>query len=91
MQRIQAEGGVLVMLANEESSDSLLETVKFFAAEDSGKTPVRQRQQPVSRTVGVGSQILAKLGVRKMRLLSAPKKYHALSGFGLEVVEYVSQ
>ncbi|MGY0646406.1 MAG: hypothetical protein ACW7DN_17705, partial [Paraglaciecola chathamensis] len=25
----------------------------------------------------------------KMRLLSRPKKYHALSGYGLEVVEYV--
>ncbi|MGY0642817.1 MAG: hypothetical protein ACW7DM_18780, partial [Paraglaciecola chathamensis] len=24
-----------------------------------------------------------------MRLLSRPKKYHALSGYGLEVVEYV--
>jgi 3,4-dihydroxy 2-butanone 4-phosphate synthase/GTP cyclohydrolase II len=27
--------------------------------------------------------------VKKMRVLSAPKKMHALSGFGLEVVEYV--
>jgi 3,4-dihydroxy 2-butanone 4-phosphate synthase/GTP cyclohydrolase II len=39
----------------------------------------------------VGSQILASLGVRKMRLLSQPKRYHALSGFGLEVVDYVSE
>ncbi|MDB5976014.1 MAG: 3,4-dihydroxy-2-butanone-4-phosphate synthase, partial [Nevskia sp.] len=29
------------------------------------------------------------LGVRKMRVLSAPKKMYALSGFDLEVVEYV--
>jgi 3,4-dihydroxy 2-butanone 4-phosphate synthase/GTP cyclohydrolase II len=30
------------------------------------------------------------LGVRKMRLMSAPKVYHGLAGFNLEVVEYVS-
>jgi 3,4-dihydroxy 2-butanone 4-phosphate synthase / GTP cyclohydrolase II len=28
--------------------------------------------------------------VRKMRVLSAPKRLHGISGFGLEVVEYVS-
>ncbi|MCG7814589.1 bifunctional 3,4-dihydroxy-2-butanone-4-phosphate synthase/GTP cyclohydrolase II, partial [Alteromonas sp. MCA-1] len=39
--------------------------------------------------IGVGSQILASMGVHKMRLLSKPIKYHALSGYGLEVVEYV--
>ena len=44
-----------------------------------------------SRRVGVGSQILKALGVGKMRLLSSPKKYHALGGFGLEVVEYVGE
>ena len=42
------------------------------------------------RTIGLGAQILADVGVRKMRVLSAPKKIHAISGFGLEVVEYVS-
>ncbi|MGL5334547.1 MAG: bifunctional 3,4-dihydroxy-2-butanone-4-phosphate synthase/GTP cyclohydrolase II, partial [Enterovibrio sp.] len=36
------------------------------------------------------SQILADLGVRKMRLLvSSDKHYHALAGFGLDVVEYI--
>ena len=38
-----------------------------------------------------GAQILKTLGVGKMRLLSSPKKYHALGGFGLEVVEYVGE
>jgi len=39
--------------------------------------------------VGAGSQILRDLGVRKMRLMSAPMKFNAISGFDLEVVEYV--
>jgi 3,4-dihydroxy 2-butanone 4-phosphate synthase/GTP cyclohydrolase II len=42
------------------------------------------------RTFGIGAQILRALGVRRMRVLGAPKQMHALSGFGLEVVEYVS-
>ena len=41
------------------------------------------------RTFGIGAQILRALGVRRMRVLGAPKQMHALSGFGLEVVEYV--
>jgi 3,4-dihydroxy 2-butanone 4-phosphate synthase/GTP cyclohydrolase II len=51
------------------------------------------RQQPATpatySTVGAGSQILRDLGVRKMRLLSSPMKFNAISGFDLEVVEYL--
>jgi 3,4-dihydroxy 2-butanone 4-phosphate synthase/GTP cyclohydrolase II len=42
------------------------------------------------RTYGVGAQILSDLGVRKMRVLSAPKSIHGLSGFDMEVTEYVA-
>ena len=44
---------------------------------------------PLLRTYGIGAQILSDLGVRRMRVLSAPMVVHGLSGFGLEVVEYV--
>ncbi|MGY0645736.1 MAG: bifunctional 3,4-dihydroxy-2-butanone-4-phosphate synthase/GTP cyclohydrolase II [Paraglaciecola chathamensis] len=86
LKRIAAEGGVLVLLGKDED---LLTQVKQFEAEDNGEKPVGAAWSGTSRTVGVGSQILARLGVKKMRLLSRPKKYHALSGYGLEVVEYV--
>jgi 3,4-dihydroxy 2-butanone 4-phosphate synthase/GTP cyclohydrolase II len=33
---------------------------------------------------------LTELGVRKMRVMSAPKHLHALAGFGLEVTEFVN-
>ena len=39
--------------------------------------------------LGAGSQILADLGVGKVRVLGTPLRTHALSGFGLEVVEYI--
>ncbi|RCV91785.1 bifunctional 3,4-dihydroxy-2-butanone-4-phosphate synthase/GTP cyclohydrolase II [Billgrantia montanilacus] len=41
-------------------------------------------------TIGTGSQILRHLGVGKMRLLSSPWKFSALSGFDLEVVELIA-
>lgn len=40
-------------------------------------------------TVGTGSQILRDLGVQKMRLLSSEMRYTGLSGFDLEIVEYL--
>lgn len=42
------------------------------------------------RTIGVGAQILRDVGVQQMRLLSSPLRFNALSGFDLEVVEYLS-
>lgn len=86
MRRIAREGGVLVVLGKEED---LISQVQRFAAEDRGEQPAGKTWEGSSRTIGVGSQILASLGVEKMRLLSKPVKYHALSGYGLEVVEYI--
>ncbi len=86
MQRIAKEGGVIVVLGKEED---LVSQVKQFEAEDNNQVAKSKTWQGSSRTVGVGSQILASIGVKKMRLLSKPVKYSALSGFGLEVVEYV--
>ncbi|GLS82840.1 bifunctional 3,4-dihydroxy-2-butanone-4-phosphate synthase/GTP cyclohydrolase II [Paraferrimonas haliotis] len=89
--RIGDEGGLLVILGNEERSEQLLEKLKAFEAQDRGEAQIPAKWQGTSRTVGIGSQILADLGVSNMRLLSSPKVYHALSGFGLEVTEYVEE
>ena len=43
-----------------------------------------------SKNIGLGAQILRDLGVGKIRLLSAPIKYNALSGFDLEVVDFLA-
>lgn len=91
MRRIADEGGVLVLISKQESTEDLLAQLHDFAAQDQGHKPRARSAKGASRNVGVGSQILAQLGVKKMRLLSQPKRYHALSGFGLEVVDYVSE
>ncbi len=60
----------------------------YNAHEKTGET-LKHEEQHELRTHGIGAQILADLGVQKMRVLSAPKVEHGLSGFGLEIVEYV--
>lgn len=92
MRRIAAErAGVLVVLCTPESPRELMAMVNALrggtdAAIDAD--PRRDRGE-VLRTYGTGAQILRKLGVRRMRVLSAPKQMHGISGFGLEVVDYV--
>ena len=68
----------------------------FVSAAESLRSPVadlpgKRDGGSVLRTYGTGSQILRDLGVSRMRVLSAPKQMHAISGFGLEIVEYVDK
>lgn len=50
-----------------------------------------QEVREVLRTYGVGAQILKDLGVRRMRVLSAPKQIHGISAFDLEIEGYVGE
>ncbi|MGL1957083.1 MAG: bifunctional 3,4-dihydroxy-2-butanone-4-phosphate synthase/GTP cyclohydrolase II [Colwellia sp.] len=91
LEKISKEGGVLVLLGKHESPFELISLVEKYAKIDVGETVKEVKRHVGSRNVGVGSQILSNLGVSKMRLLSSQTKYHSLSGFGLEVVEYISE
>jgi len=87
---IAKEGrGVLVILRQEESPRDLLGQIRTLEKPEDELLSRRDAGSDL-RTYGTGAQILRALGVRRMRVLSAPKHMHALSGFGLEVVEYVS-
>ncbi|KFZ36062.1 3,4-dihydroxy-2-butanone 4-phosphate synthase [Shewanella mangrovi] len=90
MERIGSEGGVMLLLGNQEPNDDIIAKVKAFEAEDNGELVPVAKKVKTSQRVGVGSQILASLGVKRMRLLSSPKRYHSLGGFGLEVSEYIA-
>ena len=90
MAKIAEEGGVLVVLSNNETKDSVLNSAKKLYDDDAKAQEQAFKFQ--FHQVGIGSQILADLGVTHMRLLTASdRRYHALSGFGLDVVEYVSE
>ena len=43
------------------------------------------------RRIGIGSQILRDLGVKKIKLMGSEVRYPSLSGFDLEVTEYVNK
>ena len=86
--RIAEEGrGVAVLLSGDEYAENINETLEAAFAHESGAT--RQPRKGNDLTIGTGSQILRELGVCKMRLLSYPAKFNAISGFDLEVVDFV--
>jgi 3,4-dihydroxy 2-butanone 4-phosphate synthase/GTP cyclohydrolase II len=91
MRRIAKEGrGILVVIRNEEDTKSLVEKIHRYQMQDQGVWLPREEVPAEDwRTVGTGAQILADLGVHQLRVLGAPRKFKGLSGFGLEVVEYV--
>lgn len=88
MAKIAEEGrGALVVVDQRESKQETLAQIEHFP-----DMPPLQKgisESGVYRVVGTGSQILKDLGVGKMRLLSSPIRFNAISGFDLEVVEYV--
>ncbi|MBT8149587.1 MAG: 3,4-dihydroxy-2-butanone-4-phosphate synthase [Pseudomonadales bacterium] len=87
--RIAAEGrGVLVLLAGFQLSEGWLQDAQI-ALGKKAKPSVPVSKGTASLNVGVGSQILRQLGVSKMRLMGPEKHYNAISGFDLEVVEWV--
>jgi 3,4-dihydroxy 2-butanone 4-phosphate synthase/GTP cyclohydrolase II len=95
MQRIvEAGGGVVVVLRQQESPRELADAVRSFAATSgpaSAEVPSTEGEGSVLRTFGVGAQILKDLGLKRMRVLSAPKQLHGISAFGLEIEGYVGE
>ncbi|MCW8877117.1 MAG: bifunctional 3,4-dihydroxy-2-butanone-4-phosphate synthase/GTP cyclohydrolase II [Kangiellaceae bacterium] len=81
--------GVVVLLGNQSTPESILDRIAVLSGEKAISPKAQAQESRASRTVGIGSQILMELGVHKMKLLSPVKKYRALSGFHLEVVEYI--
>ncbi len=82
----QSDSGVVVIIRQPEEENAIINWMLSHPTAESEAV----EQKPDLRKDGVGAQILMDLGVSKMRLMSAPKVYHGLAGFGLEVVEYVS-
>nr|VFJ68183.1 MAG: GTP cyclohydrolase II /3,4-dihydroxy-2-butanone 4-phosphate synthase [Candidatus Kentron sp. DK] len=91
LQRIAEEkAGVVLILRREEKGVDIMERIQRYQKHDEGVGVPHRETSPNLRTHGLGAQILVDLGVRRMRVLSAPKKMSGISGFGLEVVEYVT-
>jgi len=90
MRRVAEHGqGVIVVLGQHESPRDLVHRMQNYSEHARSGEPLTREVRHELRTHGIGAQILSDLGVRRMRVLSAPMVVHGLSGFGLEVVEYV--
>ncbi|PIE42340.1 MAG: 3,4-dihydroxy-2-butanone-4-phosphate synthase [Gammaproteobacteria bacterium] len=80
------ESGVIVILADESETNEVIMAIHELHEKQGSQKQAKKKQA----TYGIGAQILTDLGVRKMRLLSQPTKFQSMSGFHLEVVEYLS-
>jgi 3,4-dihydroxy 2-butanone 4-phosphate synthase/GTP cyclohydrolase II len=86
LRRIAGEGrGVVVVLAGDEGAEELLAHLASPAPAGEAATPAGWRR------LGLGAQILADLGARRLRVLGTPRKLVGLAGFGLEVESYEEQ
>jgi len=91
----QAGRGVLLYMRQEGRGVGLLKKIQAYRLHDEGKDAVEVKKaigfSPDLRDYGIGAQILADLGVRKMRLITNnPRKIKGLEGYGLSVVEQVA-
>ncbi|WP_397377007.1 bifunctional 3,4-dihydroxy-2-butanone-4-phosphate synthase/GTP cyclohydrolase II [Pseudomonas sp.] len=85
MAQVAKDGsGVVLLLGNPLTGPDLLAHLERQLGGDA-----KPANPTTYSIVGAGSQILRDLGVRKMRLMSSPMKFNAISGFDLEVVEYL--
>ncbi len=95
LQRMAEEGnGVLVYMRQEGRGVGLHNKIRAYALQDTGLDTVEANEQlgfvPDLRDYGVGAQILAELGVRRLRLMTNnPRKVVGIDAFGLIVEEMV--
>lgn len=95
LRMIELEGrGVVLYIAQEGRGIGLVNKLKAYQLQDTGLDTVEANEalgfRADYRDYGLGAQVLADLGIRKIRLMTNnPAKRAGLQGYGLEIVERV--
>ena len=95
LEMIEKEGrGVVLYIAQEGRGIGLINKLKAYELQDGGMDTVEANTalgfKADLRDYGLGAQVLADLGLHKLRLMTNnPKKVSGLIGYGLEIVEHV--
>jgi 3,4-dihydroxy 2-butanone 4-phosphate synthase/GTP cyclohydrolase II len=90
-QVVKAGCGVIVVLRKHEEGSELLDKIQQYQMLDRGIQPPESGGEDDAKTYGLGAQILCDLGLKKLNVIGSPWRMNALSGFGLEIVEYVEK
>ena len=90
LERIAQEGaGVVVLVSRNESPAELATQIEEFPRTPAPRATTSEQGQQFWRVNGTGSQILKDLGVQRMRLLSSPARFSGISGYNLEITEFL--
>ena len=92
-QQIDAAGkGAFIVINQGGYSQNLLHRIQAIKAAQEGNPAPSQVPAAQVKDIGIGAQILIDLGISHMKLLtnSEPSRYVGMSGYGLEITDYVS-
>ena len=92
-QQIDAAGkGAFIVINQGGYSQNLLHRIQAIKAAQEGKSEPSQVPAAQVKDIGIGAQILIDLGISHLKLLtnSEPSRYVGMSGYGLEITDYVS-